>query len=246
MFLKNWHVTLVSFLLAITGTLYFIDVRLFHNPKDTFYWFMMNLSFLPVDVLLVVVVLNNLFGYREKKAMLAKLNMVIGVFFIEIGKDLLKKVETFNTDSTNLGNRCLISTSWNDQSFDDAAKEIKSLKFKIDFGRGNPGELRDYLSGKRDFLLRLLENPNLMEHESFSDLLWAVMHLGEELAERVEIKNISQKDTEHLAGDIKRAYVLLIAEWLAYMKHLNKNYPYLYSLAVRTNPFNPASRAEIE
>jgi len=28
-------------------------------------------------------------------------------------------------------------------------------------------------------------------------------------------------------------------QWLAYMKHLKKEYPYLFSLAVRTNPFDP-------
>jgi len=38
---------------------------------------------------------------------------------------------------------------------------------------------------------------------------------------------------------MKRAHVLLIVEWLAYMKHLKINYPYLFSLAVRMNPFDP-------
>jgi len=31
---------------------------------------------------------------------------------------------------------------------------------------------------------------------------------------------------------------LLVHEWLDYMKYLKKNYPYLFSLAVRTNPFD--------
>ncbi len=42
----------------------------------------------------------------------------------------------------------------------------------------------------------------------------------------------------HLSGDIRRAYSILITEWLAYMKHLKSDYPYLFSLAVRTNPFD--------
>ena len=45
-------------------------------------------------------------------------------------------------------------------------------------------------------------------------------------------------DYKHLSGDIKRAYTLLIHEWLDYMKHLKDNYPYLFSLAMRTNPFD--------
>jgi hypothetical protein len=37
--------------------------------------------------------------------------------------------------------------------------------------------------------------------------------------------------------DIKRAYGLLVDQWLVYMKHLKDNYPYLFSLAMRVNPF---------
>ena len=39
--------------------------------------------------------------------------------------------------------------------------------------------------------------------------------------------------------DMNRAYRLLLLEWLEHMNHLQEDYPYLFSLAVRTNPFNP-------
>ena len=45
---------------------------------------------------------------------------------------------------------------------------------------------------------------------------------------------------------MKRAYVLLIREWLDYMSHLRTDYPYLYSLAVRTNPFDPEASPEVK
>jgi hypothetical protein len=32
--------------------------------------------------------------------------------------------------------------------------------------------------------------------------------------------------------------VLLSQQWLDYMKHLKGNYPFLFSLAMRTNPFD--------
>ncbi len=44
---------------------------------------------------------------------------------------------------------------------------------------------------------------------------------------------------------MKRFYGLLTAEWLDYVRHLQENYPYLFSLAVRTNPFDPAATPEI-
>ncbi|HUU31115.1 MAG TPA: hypothetical protein VMY69_03350, partial [Phycisphaerae bacterium] len=111
--------------------------------------------------------------------------------------------------------------------------------------RGNLVALRDFLVSKRPFLLALLENPNLLEHEGFTDMLWAVFHLTEELARRRDLAAGPDSDREHLAGDIRRAYGRVLAEWLLYLAHLKRDYPYLFSLAVRTNPFDPQARVEV-
>jgi hypothetical protein len=99
--------------------------------------------------------------------------------------------------------------------------------------------LKDFLEKKKDGLLNMLANPNLLEHDAFTNLLWAVFHVADELAHRPDLNNLPKTDLDHLRGDIVRAYLLIVAEWAAYMKHLKKDYPYLFSLAVRTNPFNP-------
>ncbi len=49
---------------------------------------------------------------------------------------------------------------------------------------------------------------------------------------------IPDADSKHLAGDMERVYQMLMGEWLDYMKHLKDNYPFLFSLAIRTNPFD--------
>jgi hypothetical protein len=94
-------------------------------------------------------------------------------------------------------------------------------------------------------MLDLLGNPSLLEHDEFTDLLWAVSHLTEELGARRSLTGLSAADLEHLSGDIKRAYGLLLREWVVYMRHLKEDYPYLFSLAVRMNPLNAEARAEI-
>jgi hypothetical protein len=87
-------------------------------------------------------------------------------------------------------------------------------------------------------MLRLLENPTLMEHELFTDLLLAVFHLTQELTHRKKVTDLPATDQAHLAGDVKRIYGLLVYEWLDYLHYLKLNYPYLFSLAIRTNPFD--------
>jgi hypothetical protein len=94
-------------------------------------------------------------------------------------------------------------------------------------------------------MLGLLENPNLLEHDDFTELLWSVFHLIEELEYRTDLTKLPESDLDHLSVDIKRAYIHLLRQWLAYIQHLKNDYPYLFSLAARTNPLDPDARVEV-
>jgi hypothetical protein len=138
-----------------------------------------------------------------------------------------------------------VGINWSAKDFSRALKHFKVYSYSVDSKRGDLEKLQTFLIEKRGFLLVLLENPNVLEHESFTDLLWAVFHLTEELANRKDVTQLPDSDYNHLSGDIKRAYVLLISAWLAYMGHLKTDYPYLFSLAIRTNPFDPQASPEV-
>lgn len=84
----------------------------------------------------------------------------------------------------------------------------------------------------------MFANPNLLEHDTFTDMLWALYHLVDEISNRQDIQALPKTDIDHLKGDIVRIYNLLAYEWVIYMKHLKSRYPYLWSLAIRKNPFS--------
>jgi hypothetical protein len=46
--------------------------------------------------------------------------------------------------------------------------------------------------------------------------------------------------------DLTRVYSQLVIEWLTYMHHQKKKYPYLFSLAMRTNPFDEHASAIVQ
>jgi hypothetical protein len=100
-------------------------------------------------------------------------------------------------------------------------------------------ELRDFLSSRHSFLVRLLENPILLENQCFTDLLWAVFHLSEELNFRESLHDLPETDIAHLKTDLRRAYSKIVKEWITYTEHLKSKYPFLFSLAARINPLNP-------
>jgi hypothetical protein len=118
------------------------------------------------------------------------------------------------------------------------SEHLKNFQYGIEVSKPDLASLKDFLLDRRDFMVRLLENPILLDHESFTDLLRAVFHLTEELAYREDPMQIPNTDRAHIAGDMKRAYHLLVHQWLEYMEYLKINYPYLFSLAMRTNPFD--------
>jgi hypothetical protein len=209
-------------------------------------WFLLSAAFLPFNVLVVSFIIEGIINERDKRAMLKKLNMVIGAFYSEAGTALLSLLSAFNTDTRQFSSDLIFSSTWTPQEFNTAVIGVKKYEFKIDSRAGNLSDLKVFLGAKRDFLLRLLENPNLLEHETFTELLWAVFHLNDELINRAQLTGLHNADFNHIAGDIKRAYSLLLTEWLVYMNHLKRDYPYLYSLAVRTNPFDPDASAEIK
>jgi voltage-gated potassium channel len=175
---------------------------------------------------------------REVESRMQKLNMVIGVFYSEVGIELLSRFSRYDPGFDAIRPDLLISGKWSDSDFVQAGKDALKHDYAVDMGRVDLASLRSFLAARRDFLIRLLENPVLLEHQAFTDLLRAVFHVAEELAYRSTFDNVPQPDSTHLAGDIKRSYHLLVSEWVAYMKYLKNNYPFLFSLAVRTNPFD--------
>jgi voltage-gated potassium channel len=175
---------------------------------------------------------------REKEIRMQKVHMVMGLFFSEVGTKLLTYFSRFDPQLDLIQKDFNGSHSWSEHEFSTLSKRFKSYEYKVDTHRGKLEDLRSFLEGKSNFLLRLLENPILLEHEYFTELLRAVFHLREELLSRDDMKQLPDTDYSHLAGDIRRAYILLSQQWLDYMHYLKDNYPYLFSLATRMNPFN--------
>jgi hypothetical protein len=243
--LARWYFFLTALLAALSLALYLAQVLIFQQPRDTLFYLFQDLAFVPLQVLLVTLILNDLMARREKRALMNKMNMVIGAFFAELGNQLTARLVQFDPRAGELNEILRIGPDWDRESFRRAAASLAARSPRLDARSGDLAPLREFLSGKRSFVLSLLENQNLLEHQRFTDLLWAVTHLAEELQLRDNLHSLPDSDLEHLSGDLRRIYALLLEEWLAYAQHLQRAYPYMYSLMVRNNPFDPAASVTI-
>ncbi len=242
---SNWKIYIGLILVVLSAVLGVIHYAIFSDARTLLFYLALDVVFVPVQVLFVTLIIEQMLSKREQQAMLTKLNMVIGTFYSEVGGDLLRHFRRLSSDSSQLDGNLKITKEWTSDHYKTAISAAKSFRCDFEFKSPELAPLKELLVAKRAFMLGLLQNPNLLEHERFTDLLWAVFHLIEELAARTDIDKLSAPDLEHIYGDINRAFGQLISEWLEYMKHLKAEYPYLYSLAVRTNPFNPDSSVVI-
>jgi hypothetical protein len=219
--------------------LYTLHYRIFHDSYFLRVYILDHLAFLPVEILMVSIFIGSLLSQRERNQRLDKLNMVTGAFFSEMGRELLVQLSAFDAELDL--NRChlLVKNTWTKKHYLKAQKSLKCMKGKLALNVDELDQLRSYLMDKRQYLLTLMENPYLLEHDKFTDLMQALFHLLEELQYRTELKNLPASDIEHLLLDAKRVYIPLMVQWLDHLQHLRSHYPYLYSLSLRTNPFDP-------
>ena len=224
-------------LIALSAVVFKLQVDVFNRPNDTFFYLTQDLAFLPLDVLFVTLILERVLAWRDKLDKRRIIHIVISALFSEMGNDLVRILARFNTDLPELQNKLEITPEWTLRDYDELARFAKTHLYAVDSKAADLDALKDFFNGKKTFLLTIFENNNLLEHATFTDTLWAVFHLLEELQSRSDFSNLPDADYAHLSIDIKRAFQLLLIEWVYYMKRLKKQYPFLYSLALRKNPF---------
>jgi hypothetical protein len=244
--LKNWTFRIALVFILASALTYTVHYLIFHDLHHIFLYMIGDFGFLFIDALLVLLIIERLLASREKKAILQKLNMVIGTFFSEVGMELLRLFGRFVENAGQLENELLISPHWDKKKFRVARSMAESFDYDVLFDAEGLEQLRDFLKKNHSFLVRLLENPILLENQRFTDLLWAVFHLSEELNFRESLTSLPQGDIAHLKGDLRRAYSKIVAEWIGYTEHLKGRYPFLFSLAVRINPLNPKASPVVQ
>jgi len=231
--------TIAVVLLAAAAALHFTHYLIFHDAHHVFIYMFGDIAFLPIEILVISIVVDRILREREREAIRHKMNMVIGAFFSTLGRPLLELLPGLLDNREDVFPPLALAPDWNAQQIRAAQATARSLRLKTRPEIDDFEALRKLLDEQRDFMLRLLENPILLERDEFSDLLWAISHVQEELAARPDLTASPESDLHHLSGDVNRLYTRLLPEWLEYMAHLNDSYPFLYSFASRTNPLRP-------
>jgi len=233
-------------LILLSALLYLFHYALFEDAHHLILWTTTSVAFLPISVLFVTLIINRLLVRQERRLVMEKLNMLIGTFFSAVGTQLMRHCAVWDPHVDGIREVLAEGVDCSEKEYRSVGKRLEGYEYAVDIARVDLDELRQLLVARTDFLLRLLENPHLLEHTSFTNLLRSVFHLVEELAGREGLGELPDSDYRHLADDIQRVYALIVREWLDYMRHLRGSYPYLFSFAMRTNPFREGASVIVE
>lgn len=223
------HYLIISFILIFLSFIMFlVHYLIFGKLENTIYYSLMSLCFIPINVLAVTVIFEKLMERRTHLERLSKLNMLVGLFFSDIGYNLLKLIVAGDEKIKYL------RLDFNDLEY--CNNRVKDYNYDINFEKINYSEIKKIVIEGRDILSRLIANESILEHEIFSDLLMVLMHLRDEII-FMGHKELTREDYDHIKGDIVRVYEALTLQWVNYLFHLERFYPYQYNSVIKHNPF---------
>lgn len=124
-------------LVLLSLFLHYIHYLIFQDAHHTSIFLVSDIAFVPMEVFFTTFVLDKLIEKREHSHILEKLNMLIGLFFSELGTDLLKDITKGDGDLK------IIKQDSTKENFDDTivfdilTGDILTHRYNIDISKIN-------------------------------------------------------------------------------------------------------------
>lgn len=141
--------TLVLLLLLFSVVVYGIQVSIFQRASDTEFYFLQDMAFLPISVLLVTLGLNTVIVRQERKDKKEQVSVVINEFFAETGTELVIALRSHIANLDEIAPKLQLGSDWLDKDFSMSIAALGKYPFKAELKEDDLYNLRDTLVKKR-------------------------------------------------------------------------------------------------
>ncbi len=173
---KNRMLLLVCLaLVAVSVTLYLLQVLIFRDPRTTEFYIFQDFAFLPISIAVATLAVNALMADREKRDKIAHTSMLRSQFFTGVGVPMLRVLS--DCCKFEGGLPVLSEKEASPKARALAKDKIEALSLSVHLDKTAYDRVRSLLEQSRTELLILGSNPDLMEAECFTQLLWGIFHL---------------------------------------------------------------------
>lgn len=215
----------VLVLSMISGCIYGLQVLLFHDLRNTEFYIMQDLAFIPISIAITTVVVGNIVARRSREEAAEKAGMLRTMFFSDIGRILMKKINAISEPSIPV-------YSGKGMSVQKQQEIIRSTAVTVHTDRDTYEFIRAFLNEKKQDLITLSGNNNLMDQDDFTQLLGGLFHLLDEFSLRGSYEELSESDISHMNDDFARVLILLGTNLAASAEFQKKHFPDFYQKAI--------------
>ena len=134
-----------ALLISLSIAIYFLQIVLFNDSRNTEFYFLQDMAFVPLQVLFVTLILDEILNMREKQLKVKKMNLIISTFYSELGITLVKSLSEFILNFDQLKSELNANTNWSNINSKKMRKTINNFKVIADSRKGNLESLKNYL-----------------------------------------------------------------------------------------------------
>ena len=159
---KRWKIKFSLLMVVLIIIIYGSNYLVLGDAEHIISYIWTHLGFIPVDILVVAFLLDEIIERKEKEAMLEKLDMLMSTFFSEVGNEMINQLSHANKYKASTENLKSIK-NWDEKDYDLKLEELKntSIDFQADISPENREEflenLRNLLVDKREFIINLIK-----------------------------------------------------------------------------------------
>ena len=241
----RWKLIAGIGLVTLSLAIYTIHFLIFQDFHHILIYFVGELAFIPLEVLIVTLIIDQMLESREKTAADGETEHGHRHLLLHNRDPLLSLLSKADPCIDTLRPSLVVRDHWNDREFTAVKSTVGNYACGVKEARSILTHCGRSCLQNEEFMMRLVENPMIFEHESFTDLILAISHMTEELKSGTACLPPGRDIRPTSAADCRRVYSLLVPEWVRYMEYLQGHYPYLFSLAMRKNPFDTSASVVI-
>ena len=101
---KHWKIKFSLLMVVLIIIIYGSNYLVLGDAEHIISYIWTHLGFIPVDILVVAFLLDEIIERKEKEAMLEKLDMLMSTFFSEVGNELISQLSAVNKYQANTEN----------------------------------------------------------------------------------------------------------------------------------------------
>lgn len=216
---KKETIRTILILSLISACIYGLQILIFHDLRDTEFYILQDLAFIPISVAITTVVVGNIISDRDQKEAREKAGMLRAAFFTIAGSQLMQLL----TRCSNI-------------SDDTCMHDTSDVMVQAD--QNTCESIQKLLEEKQQALIAMTGNSSLMEQEDFTQLLGGIFHLLDEFHLRGSWSQMSDQDHSHMNEDFAKVLILLETNRMENAHFQQKYFPDFYKTSLAKKKTN--------